>query len=165
MSNYKSRLSALYRSEEIHEVWQAGQNQSLIKHPKLGMISPNEYRAQYHHKPCPFCGKKMVHNQNFYSTYSQQEAVNRGYQYQALDGTLVINQAGKRYFHPNYVTLDHKLNKARFPSQMFDYDNLQVICWKCNREKSDNNAYELEQSLDYIQDLVQSALDRYPLLP
>lgn len=160
----KSRLSALYRSEDIQEVWQAGQNQKVIEHPKLGRISPNTYRAQYHHKPCPFCGRKMVHGQDLYSTCSQQEAIDRGYQYKTSNGSLIINKVGKRYFHPHYVTIDHKLNKARFPAKMFDYENLQVLCWKCNWDKGDNNAYELDQSLDYTQDLIQSALERYPLL-
>ncbi|BDM83915.1 hypothetical protein [Acaryochloris marina] len=163
----KRNLSALYAGSDIDEVWQSGRNLPLIEHPTLGKISPNQYRAHYHLKPCPFCGQKMVHGQSSYATKSKQEAIGRGYQYQDANGNNTINRVGNShngyiYFHPHYVTLDHKLNKARCPERMFDTNNLQAMCWKCNNEKGDNNAYELQHSLDYMQSLAQETLNRYP---
>ncbi|WP_199197440.1 HNH endonuclease [Chroococcidiopsis sp. CCALA 051] len=52
-------------------------------------------------------------------------------------GKKVTDRAGTVYFHPNYVTLDHKTNKARYPEKMFDYSNLQIMCWQCNSNKGD----------------------------
>lgn len=156
-------LSALYGSCEINEVWQGYQDLEVINHPTLGKISPYQYRVHYHLKPCPFCGQKMVQGK-FYTTKSKKAAIEKGYQYQDTQGNDVINRAGETYFHTHYVTLDHKLNKARFPERMLDADNLQIMCWKCNIEKGDNNAYELEHSFDYINDLAKDALQRYPLL-
>lgn len=160
----KKNLSALYLSTDIGQIWQSSQMLPVIDHPVFGKISPHQYRTQYHQKPCPFCGQKMVHGKSQHSTNSKQEAISRGYEYQDAQGIKVINRIGNTYFHPHYVTLDHKLNKARMPEQMFDYDNLQIMCWKCNSTKGDNNAYELQHSLSYIQDLVQETLKRYPMI-
>lgn len=160
----KQELSSLYLSPDINYVWQVAQSYVIINHPSLGKISPNQYRAQYHQKPCPFCNQTMVHGQAVHSTDSKQEAIARGYQYLDKNGKPTINQAGKTYFHPHYVTLDHKLNKARCPERMFDYDNLQIMCWKCNKLKGDNNAYELERSLSHLQDLAKELLHRRPPL-
>lgn len=52
----------------------------------------------------------------------------RGYEYINRWGNKVINQAGDIFFHPNYVTLDHKHNKARCPEKMFDYSHLEAVC-------------------------------------
>ncbi|MBD2256362.1 HNH endonuclease [Pseudanabaena sp. FACHB-2040] len=157
-------LATLYSSADINELWQAAQNCPVIDHPNFGKISPNQYRAKYHQKPCPFCGQKMVHGKSAHSTNDKQEAIARGYQY--LDGNdkKTINKAGKTYFHPHYVTLDHKLNKARCPERMFDCSNLQIMCWKCNNLKGDNNAFEIQHNLSYLQDLAEGVLHRYPLL-
>jgi hypothetical protein len=160
----KQELASLYLSSDINEIWQGGQNLQVIDHPTLGKISPNYYRAQYHLKPCPFCAQRMFHGQDQYSTSSRADAIARGYQYLNRNGNQVINQAGGRYFHPHYVTLDHKLNKARCPEQMFGYDNLQIMCWRCNNEKGDNNAFELQHSHSYIKDLAEETLNRYPQL-
>jgi hypothetical protein len=160
----RQELAALYSSADIHDVWQASQNYPVIDHPSLGKISPNQYRAKYHQKPCPFCGQKMVHGKSAHSTNDQQEAIARGYQYLDKNGKKIINRAGNVYFHPHYVSLDHKLNKARCPERMFDYDNLQIMCWKCNNLKGDNNAYELQHSLSHLQDLAEGILQQYPLL-
>ena len=47
-------------------------------------------------------------------------------------GKKVINQINQIFFHPNYVTIDHIINKVRCPEKMFDFDNLQLVCWqKC----------------------------------
>lgn len=160
----RQELAALYGSADINDVWHASQNYAVIDHPTLGKISPNQYRAKYHQKPCSFCGQKMVHGQAAHTTNNKREAIARGYEYLDKNGRKIINQAGKTYFHPHYVTLDHKLNKARCPERMFDYDNLQIMCWKCNQLKGDNNAYELQHSLSYLHDLATETLDRYPLL-
>lgn len=160
----KQELAALYISAEINEIWRAGQNYPVINHPIFGRISPNQYRTKYHQKPCPFCGQKMVHGQSVHSTPKRQEAITRGYQYIDRKGKKVINQVGNLYFHPHYVSLDHKLNKARFPERMFDYNNLQIMCWKCNNLKGDNNAYEIQHSLSCIQDLIKTTIERYPTL-
>ena len=47
---------------------------------------------------------------------------------------------------------------------MFDYDNLQVICWKCNLAKGDNNAYDLHHCLIHNQQLVKQTIKQFPLL-
>ncbi|MBD2576295.1 HNH endonuclease [Oscillatoria sp. FACHB-1406] len=160
----KSSLKTLYRASDINRVWQASQNVQAIEHPERGFISPNEYRALYKGKPCPYCGQKMVHSQQLYSTTSKQEAIDRGYEYTDKLAGKVINQAGNTFFHPHYVTLDHKINKARCPEKMFEFSNLEVICWRCNQNKGDNNTFELQHNLDYLNALADEALTRYPLL-
>jgi hypothetical protein len=57
-------------------------------------------------KPCPYCGQKMFHGQDFYSTQSKLEAIKQGYEYIDEKGHKIINQAEFRYFHPHDVTLD-----------------------------------------------------------
>ena len=160
----KNYLQALYRGSDINEIWQFYQNKRVIEHPKLGLITPNEYRQNYHGKPCPFCGKKMVHGKVHYSTQSKQEAISRGYQYKNVNGKNYINHAGQfpcLYFHPHYVTLDHKVNKARCPELLFEVSNLQIMCWKCNQEKSDNNNFEAEHTSNFVSDLSVEALNKY----
>lgn len=159
----KIKLKTLYKGCEIAEVWQAGQNQPLIEHPDKGWISPNQYRAMYKDKPCPYCGKKMVHGKDLYSTLLKQEAIKRGYEYINEQGNT-INHAGNTFFHPNYITLDHTINKVRCPERMFDYHNLQAICWRCNQKKSDNNAFEIQHINEYLKSLSDEALSRYPTL-
>ncbi len=164
----KRELAALYKGADINVVWWESRNLRVIDHPKFGLISPNEYRAKSKGKPCPFCGQKMMHGSAFYRT-RKRDAIAQGYQYKDGNGNQTINtirnrHTGYTYFYPHYVTLDHKLNKARCPEHMFDADNLEAICWKCNSAKGDNNAYELQHSLNYIQDLAQTALDYYPIL-
>lgn len=160
----RQELSTLYLSSDIKLLWQTSQSQVVIDHPRFGKISPNYFRKRYHHKPCPFCGQKMVHGKSAHSTENRQEAIARGYQYSDKNGNKIINRAGTTFFHPHYVSLDHKLNKARCPDRMFDYSNLQIMCWKCNNLKGDNNAYELQYALNDLQDLVKETLSRYPLL-
>ncbi|NEQ95914.1 MAG: HNH endonuclease [Cyanothece sp. SIO2G6] len=156
----KQQLVSLYDAQDIAKLWQEARNKAVIHHPQYGWISPNAYRAKYAGKPCPLCGQKMVHGQDIHSTLSRREAIRRGYGYN-VNGETQLNQTGDRYFHPHYVSLDHKLNKARFPDKMFDPDNLQVMCWKCNNLKGDNNAYELQHTFDYIDDLAHEGLKRY----
>jgi hypothetical protein len=159
----KSELSQLYCSEEISEVWNANQHLKVIQHPELGLISPNQYRTIGKDKPCPYCGKKMKHGEDF-KTASKKDAIKRDYEYVNNAGQKRFNQIGSVFYHPNYVTIDHKINKARCPEKMFDYDNLQLICWKCNQEKGDDNTYDLRHTYDYLSDLVNEALNRYPPL-
>ncbi|MEQ9368347.1 MAG: hypothetical protein RIG63_04850 [Coleofasciculus chthonoplastes F3-SA18-01] len=106
----------------------------------------------------------MVHGQFSHSTQSKQEAIKRGYQYQDANGVDGINQVGNLYFHPHYVTLDHKVNKARCSELLFESSNLQIMCWKCNREKGDNNNFEAEHTLNFVRDLAKEALNRYKFL-
>jgi hypothetical protein len=106
----------------------------------------------------------MAHGKDFHSTPSKQEAVKRGYEYTDKWGKKVINQAGGVYFHPNYVTLDHKTNKARCPEKMFDYSNLQIMCWRCNHNKGDDNTFELQHTGEYLDALANEALARYQVL-
>ena len=160
----KKEVSSLYNGCDIADIWQASLNLKVIVHPNLGKITPNHFRSMHNGKLCPFCAKRMVHGQSTYSTQSKQEAIDRDYHYMDAQENTTFNRIGNRYFHPHYVTLDHKLNKARFPEKMFDYDNLQAVCWKCNCIKSDNNAFELLHDLKYIQELSISAFDRYPIL-
>ena len=47
---------------------------------------------------------------------------------------------------------------------MFDFDNLQLVCWQCNQAKSDDNAYELRHTYEYLSSLVDQTAIRYPLL-
>lgn len=160
----RSKLKTLYEASKIAEIWNASKQLTVINHPKYSWISPNQYRAKSKGKPCPYCGQKMVHDQDINSTFSRQEAVKRGYEYIDKSGKKTINQAGGNFFHPNYVTLDHKINKARCPEKMFDYDNLQVICWRCNRDKGDDNTYELQYNREHLDALTDEALSRYQLL-
>jgi hypothetical protein len=159
----KSELSKLYRSDEITVVWNNYQHLAVILHPSKGLISPNQYRTIGNGKPCPFCGKKMKHGEEFKTT-SQLVAIKRGYEYINDRGQKKINQINSSFFHPNYVTIDHKINKARCPEKMFDFDNLQLICWQCNQAKSDDNAYELRHTYEHLCDLVNETALRYPLL-
>ena len=79
----------------------------------------------------------MVHG-SAYKTQDKEEAEKRNFFYRTKDNKKKFCQAGNTYFSNQYVTLDHKLNKARFPHKLFDADNLEAICWKCNDIKSDN---------------------------
>ena len=56
------------------------------------------------------------------------------------------------------------MNKARFPELMFDFKNLEAICWRCNNEKKDNNAFEIEHNLKYFDCLYQLAKEKYKKL-
>lgn len=159
----KVYLLSLYKGADIADLWSASKNADVIDHPSLGKISPNTYRSKFQNKPCPFCGKKMVHGSS-HRTTNKQTAIDSGYSYVDSSGKTVINQAGNTYFHPHYVTLDHKLNKARFPEKMFEFNNLQIICWKCNLRKGDNNAFEIQHNLETIQSLTAEALKRYDIL-
>ena len=160
----KSKLKTLYKASEIADVWNASQNLAIIEHPKHGLISPNAYRAMYGSKPCPYCGQKMAHGKDIHSTLSKQAALHLGYEYVDKQGKKVINRAGGIYFHPNYVTLDHKTNKARCPEKMFDYTNLQIMCWRCNHNKGDDNTFELQHTCEYLDALAEEAKARYQLL-
>jgi hypothetical protein len=160
----KQELRLLYKAEEINEVWQLCQGEKVIEHPQYGWISPHHYRTMYHNKPCPYCGQKMVHGQSIYSCQSRSEAMANNWEYLTQQGRKILNQAGGVYYHPNYVTLDHKLNKARFPDRMFDHDNLQIICWKCNHLKRDKNTFDVDHNQSYLDSLVEDTLNKYPLL-
>lgn len=160
----KLRLAGLYDSKKINEIWHSHQNIPLINHPQQGWISPNKFRSLYDNKPCPYCGKKMVKGGEKYSTLSKEIALKRGYRYRNSQGNLTFNRIGNVYYHPNYITLDHKMNKARFPELMFDFENLEAICWVCNQEKKDNNAFELEHNLEYFEALCKEVNERYKKL-
>lgn len=154
-------LESLYEYGEIQQVWKNNRNNSLIKHPQQGWISPNKYRSMYANKPCPYCAKKMVQGKDEYSTNNINIAKKRKYEYVNSQGILTINQAENTYYHPNYVTLDHKLNKTRFPELLFDFKNLEVICWRCNNEKKDNNSFEIINDKEYYNALYQSSKAKY----
>ena len=160
----RRKLSSLYKSSEINTLWRESWNLPVIVHPKLGNISPYQLREQHAGKHCPICSKKMFFGIQ-HKTRSKKEAIYRGYEYCSRDGKRKINKVGwgrdTKYFHPHYVTLDHKINKARCPELMFEYGNLQIMCWQCNTEKGDNNFFELERDFDYINDLAEAALNRY----
>lgn len=158
------KLAGLYDGKRINEIWQKNQDIPLINHDEKGWISPNEFRSLSKNKPCPYCGKKMVQGQEKYSTISKQVAIERGYGYKNSHGNIIFNRIGNIYYHPNYITLDHKMNKARFPELMFDVNNLEAICWRCNQEKKDNNAFEIEKNLGYFNDLCQLINQKYKKL-
>lgn len=160
----KSKLKTLYKASEISDIWNASKNLAVINHSQYGWITPNQYRAKSKGKPCPYCGRKMVHGQELYSTSSKKEAIKQGYEYIDKCGNKVINRAGNLFFHPNYLTLDHKLNKARCPEKMFDHDNLECVCWRCNNEKGANNSFELQHNQNYLNSLADEAIVRYPNL-
>ncbi len=157
------RLNQLYTGKKVQELWNDCQNYPVINHPTEGDISPNKYRAMGKGKPCPYCGKKMVHGQS-YQTNSKTEALKLGFEYINKEGVKTINNAGGKFFHRHYITLDHKINKARCPEKLFDFDNLQYICWECNQLKGDNNAFDLQHTRDYLDALVNEALSHYELL-
>jgi hypothetical protein len=164
LSISKLELILLYNSNDISKVWNLYQNKNVINHPQHGLISPNKYRDIKKGKPCPYCGQKMVHGKEFYVMQSELEARKRGYEYINKNGKKIINNIRDKYFHPNYINLDHKINKARCPEKMFDYDNLEAICWKCNSSKGDDNTYEIQHTSNYLKALVEEALIRYPTL-
>lgn len=157
----KSELVHLYEGKDIQTVWNEAKTLPVIEHPVLGYISPNYFRELYVNKPCPYCAKKMVRGQDIHATDSKEEAKKRGYEYFNLQGEKVINQAGHTYFHPNYITIDHKINKARCPQKMFDYDNLQAVCWQCNKTKGDDNTYDSRYNRKYLKSLVDETVRRY----
>ncbi len=160
----KRSLETLYDSREIQDIWNYSQNMYTINDPEKGMITPNQYRATRAFKPCPFCGKKMVHGQDTYTTPSQEAAIRLKYYYFDKSGMKKFARIGNLYYHPHYITIDHKINKARCPEKMFDYDNLQAICWRCNQEKGDDNSFEINHTQEYINSLADEALAKYPSL-
>ncbi len=157
----KAELDRLYRGKDIQTIWDGAKTLGVIEHPELGYISPNQFRAIHVNKPCPYCGKKMVRGQDIHATASKEEAKKRGYEYLNSKGEKTINHSGNIYFHPNYITIDHKINKARCPQKMFDFDNLQAVCWRCNWEKSDDNTYNSRYTRVCLNSLVEEALSRY----
>lgn len=159
--NFLNNLKYLTDAKEINLAWSSMQNQPIIDHPEFGKISPNDYRAKYNRKICPFCAQRMVHGQDLHMTRSRNDAISRKYEYVDKNGEKKINNANGRYYHPHYVTLDHIVNKARCPELMFEANNLQIMCWKCNLEKGDNNSYEIELVLDFAIDIARDALEKY----
>jgi HNH endonuclease len=157
----KSILANLFHAKDIQAVWQASQKLNVIEHPQQGFISPQFYRESSNNKPCPYCANKMVWGSENFTMKDRTVAVARGYQYLDRSGNPYINYAGTTFFHPNYITIDHKINKARCPEKMFDYDNLELICWRCNQDKGDNNAYELQHSSKYLSSLANTSMSRY----
>ena len=133
-------LSSLFSSSKISLIWEENGNAKLIAHPNYGMISPNAFRAKFANTPCPHCLRIMRHG-NSYKVQGREEASARNFYYLDSNGNRHYCHIGNTYFSELYVTLDHKLNKARFPDKMFDADNLEAICWKCNQIKSDNNLF------------------------
>lgn len=156
----REELATLYNARDIQDLWTECRNLPIIQHPDGGWISPNELRATYKGQPCPFCGKEMVQGKT-YITNSRQEAIARGYQYIDKQGKEKINKIGSSYFHQNYVNLDHIINKARCPELLFDYDNLQGVCFRCNSEKSDDNTYEARQGMEQMKSMAVEARKKY----
>ena len=156
----KEKLSTLYSYKEIDGVWSDNARKNVIDHPKYGKISPRDLRKKHAGRPCPYCGQKMVFGRR-YIARSEMQARQKGYEYLDSKGNPTLNKAGSSYFPKHYTTIDHKVNKARCPEQMFDANNLEVICWKCNTEKGNNNAYEIQHRIGYVKDLLRSARERY----
>ena len=161
----KEYLAKLYDTKEIKNIWSQGQSLALIEHPEFGLISPNQYRAKFNNKCCPFCAKRMVHGRSIHTTKIRQEAINRGYQFEDRDGNNTIIKMGVYYFHPHYVSLDHKTNKTRCPELMFDYNNLQIMCIRCNRKKGDDNTFDSNILFEIVSDLAEESLNRYKPFP
>jgi hypothetical protein len=159
--NFLNNLKYLYDPKEIAVTWSEMQSKAIIDHPEFGKISPNDYRARFDGKVCPFCAQRMVHGQNLHTTQFKKEAIFRKYEYVNKKGVKYINNAGGRYYHPHYATLDHIVNKARCSELMFQADNLQIMCWKCNLEKGDNNNYEVELISSFAKDIARDALEKY----
>lgn len=165
----QQKLASLYKGRDIKDLWNLSKDAPVIEHPTRGKISPNQLRAEFANTPCPLCQHTMVQGKEQFITKSKQEAIERGYQYKTASGKKTINHVKISkcrciYFHPHYVTLDHKLNKARLPELMFEYDNLQAICWKCNMAKSDDNAYKIKQNMNRIRLSSQSLQERFQTL-
>lgn len=133
-------LSSLFSSSKINQIWGENSHEKLINHPQYGMISPNAFRAKFANTLCPHCLRMMKHGNSF-RTQSRGEAIARKFYYLDGEGKRHFCQIKSTYFSDRYVTLDHKLNKARFPDKMFNADNLEAICWKCNQIKFDNNLF------------------------
>lgn len=142
------KLSPLFNARKINKIWQENSHVNLIDHPQLGMISANALRAKFADTPCPHCSRIMKHGSS-YKTQENVEAIARQFYYfDDRDGERHFCKIGNTYFSDRYVTLDHKLNKARFPNKMFDPDNLEAICFKCNQIKSDNNIFGILRARD-----------------
>ena len=159
----KAELDRLYRGKDIQIIWDDASRNDLavIKHPQLGYISPNRFREIYTNKPCPYCGKKMVRGKQVHATDYKDVAIQRGYEYINSKGQKKINRAGRTYFHPNYITIDHKINKARCPKLMFEYSTLQAVCWRCNSEKSDDNTFDSQHTKKHLNSLVEETVARF----
>ncbi len=155
-------LAQLYQAHEVQDTWNAAKGESVIEHPDKGLISPNQYRQMGSRlgKRCPYCGQKMTYGDS-YKASSREEAIKKGFEYINKQGQKTINKAQSIFFDRKYLTLDHKLTKARCPERMFDFDNLQFVCWECNQEKGSNNAFDVQYIFDYLDSLATEALNRY----
>ncbi|WLT39752.1 hypothetical protein NON20_10210 [Synechocystis sp. B12] len=81
-----NNLKYLTDAKEINLAWSSMQNQPIIDHPEFGKISPNDYRAKYNRKICPFCAQRMVHGQDLHMTRSRNDAISRKYEYVDKNG-------------------------------------------------------------------------------
>lgn len=132
----------LYSAEEINRIWHENDNNPVIKHPEKGWISPSQLRKMYEGKPCPICGKIMVYGEK-YRTKCKRDA---WLSFPKYNNDIPV--VGDYYYHPQYATIDHIVNKARCPERMFEYRNLRVTCMTCNQEKGDSNIEDLERNLE-----------------
>mgnify|MGYP002784143396 CR=1 FL=1 len=51
---------------------------------------------------------------------------------------------GEKFSPINGRSIDHKLPRAQYPWLSFDFQNLWVICYRCNQEKGEMHWYEYE---------------------
>lgn len=70
-------------------------------------------------KPCSCCGKTMTRDK-----WSKTP----------INGWL---QKDGWWKNPCDVTIDHRYPKSLFPELIFDLDNMELICFRCNQDKGD----------------------------
>lgn len=85
----------------------------------------------------------MVNGECF-KVQEEYEANKRGY----IEGGR--DNKGPIYMSPRYTTLDHILPKSHYPHLVLEYNNLQVICLRCNLNKGTSYTYDIEYKLDVI---------------
>lgn len=87
------------------------------------LLPARELRRYGSGKPCACCGKIM--------TYAQRSST-------PVDGWLQEDGWEDGWWkNPRNVTIDHRYPKSLFPDLMFDINNMELICHRCNQDKGD----------------------------
>lgn len=103
-----------------------------------GLLPADDLREYGKGKLCPCCSKRMVRE-----SFSKLP----------VKGWL---KSGDKWVHPEQVTIDHRYPKSTFPERMFDPDNFELVCYKCNKEKSDFFGSAIVKDVREILDFAKS---------
>ena len=96
-----------------------------------GLLPAKNIRSLGIGKPCACCGKPMTQNK-----WSQT----------SVNGWLPEDGWWK---NPRNVTIDHRYPKSLFPELMFEPDNMELVCHKCNQDKGDLFGQTILQDCKY----------------